>query len=181
MQVTRAGGRTLPSAVITLSLDPLIGEALQILARRVATRYANRISIISYGFGEEFPSFEGTSGEVTDPDAAFTCATFVLAMLRSVGVQLIDATRWRPPTEEDLEWQRKTGATLLAWIHTEIHGDLPRAKERVEHDIGSRRFRPTDVAGAALFGPDQWPVGAEEVDPRAGELEATLLWRTSDA
>lgn len=173
-QITQRAKQTLPAAVISLTLDPLVQEALQALARRVATRYANRSNSIAYGFGEESAIFETGTGELTDPDAAFTCATFVLAMLRSVGVQMIDSMRWREPTEEDLRWQREIGAYLLEWIEQKIHGDLPRAKQRVEHDIGSRRYRPTDVAGAALFGPGTWPVGANDVDPRARSLESML-------
>ena len=84
-------------------------------------------------------------------------------------------------TEEDLQWQRDIATALLAWIAERIHGELPRAKERVEHDIGSRRYRPTDVAGAALFGPTTWPVGAEDVDPRAKMLESKLPWPSSPA
>jgi len=170
-----------PSAVIALSLDPLIDEASQIFARRVARRYANQSSPILYGFGEPAAAFESGTGELTQPDAAFTCATFVLALLRAVGLLIIDCERWREPTEDDLQWQRKIGEDLLTWIETHIHGDLPRAKERVEHDLGKRRFRPTDVAGAALFGPDQWPVGAEDVDPRANELETVLSRASSSA
>jgi hypothetical protein len=117
--------------------------------------------------------------DAMDADGAFTCSTFVLAMLRSVGVELIDATRWRVPTKEDLRWQREIGQKLLEWIAARIHGDLVRAKERVAEDRGSRRYRPLDVAGAALFGPETWPVGVDEVDPRGRELEVMLSWPSS--
>jgi hypothetical protein len=170
-----------PSAVIVLSLDPVIDELLQVLARRVAKRYANQPSSLAYGFGEASAGFGRDTGELTQPDAAFTCATFVLALLRSVGLQILDSERWRAPTEDDLRWQREVGKTLLEWIEKRIHGDLSRATERVEHDIGSRRYRPTDVAAAALFGSGKWPVGAEDVDPRAREMEASLSGSSSSA
>jgi hypothetical protein len=175
-EVIRSESEPRPTAVIALALDPLVDEALQALSRRIATRYANRSCPIAYGFGDASASFGQTTGELTDPDAAFTCATFVLAMLRSVGIQMIDTARWRAPTEEDLQWQREIATALLEWIGERIHGDLPRAKERIDRDIGARRYRPTDVAGAALFGPDTWPVGAEDVDPRANMLESRLPW-----
>lgn len=173
-KVTQGDAGTRPSAVIALSLDPLVDEALQILTGRVARRYANGPGAIAYGFGDVSATFERATGESTDPDAAFTCATFVLAMLRSVGVQMLDPSRWREPTEEDLRWQRDIGARLLEWIEERVHGDLSRAKERVERDIGSHRYRPVDVAGAALFGPATWPVSAEEVAPQASMLESRL-------
>jgi hypothetical protein len=179
-QIIKNKQRILPSAVIALSLDPSINEALQVLAGRVTARYANNASI-AYGSGEVTATFERETGELMEPDAAFTCATFVLAMLRSVGVSIIDCERWRAPTEEDRQWQRETGKRLLEWIAEQYHGDLPRAKERIENDLGSRRYRPTDVAGAALFGRDKWPVGSEEVEPRASELELALAWPSPSA
>jgi hypothetical protein len=175
-RVVEQDGRPLPAAVIVLALDPAVDEVLQVLARRVASRYANGPSSIAYGFGEDRGTFEQGTGGLTDPHAAFTCSTFVLAMLRSVGVELIDVARWRAPTAADLRWQREVGDLLLAWIAKWIHGDLPLAKERIAKDMGSRRFRPTDVAGAALFGPATWPVGVDEVDPRARDLDAMLSW-----
>jgi hypothetical protein len=178
VQLIEPDRRMLPAAAIALSLDPLVNEALQILTSRIAARYARRLSLILYGFGDVSTTFAQATGHVIDHDAAFTCATFVLAMLRSVGVDLIDTSRWRAPTAEDVRWQRDIGEKLLAWIAEHVHGDLARAKERVERDLGlgTRRYRPTDVAGAALFGPDTWPVGVEEVDPRARELESMLSW-----
>lgn len=177
--VIHGRGRPLPAAVIALALDPLQDELLSILAERIAARYANRRDGLAYGFGDAVATFEQDSGHLSDPDAAFTCATFALAVLRSVGVHLVDTTRWRQPTAEDLRWQREIGALLVDWIERHVHGDLPRAKERLTHDLGARRYRPTDVAGAALYGPGTWPAGADEVEPRARELEAALPWSAS--
>ncbi|HRI64341.1 MAG TPA: hypothetical protein PK156_08880 [Polyangium sp.] len=166
--------RVLPSAAILLALDPVIDEALRFLAQRVARKHANRWGDLAYGFGPTDTTFQQQTGKPTDPDAAFTCATFVLALLRSVGIQLVDAARWRTPTEEDMHWQRTIGKQLLDWIAQKIHGDLPRMQARVERDIGSLRFRPTDVAGAACCAADTWPVGANNVDPHAQSLISRL-------
>lgn len=170
-ELTRHKQKTLPAAVVVLSLDPLIDGALQFLATRVGERHADALV---YGFGEEDAVFETTTAELTDPDAAFTCATFVLALLASVGVHLVDAARWRAPTPQDTEWQRTIGETLLTHIEAYFPGDLPRAKERVERDIGSRRYRPTDVAGAALLAREKRPAGAEDVEPIARKFECVL-------
>jgi hypothetical protein len=170
------GGHTLPSAVVTLPLDPLVDETLQVLAGRVARRYAHRRSSLFYGFGEPSSTFEMRTGQSTDPEAAFTCTTFVLALLRSVGVELIDVARWRVPTEDDLRWQREIGEKLLAWIEAQVHGDLVRTRAQIERSRGARRYRPVDVAGAALLAVETWPAGAEQVDPRARALDAMLPW-----
>jgi hypothetical protein len=175
-KLTRSDGTRFAAAVIVPALDPLVDEALQVLARRVGRRYASSPSAFAYGFGEASGQFDPKTGEVSDPDAAFTCATFVLALLRSVGVRLLDSARWRALTVEDIEWQQRVGRVLLDWIEKHIHGDLPRARERVAHDLGSRRYRPSDVAGAALFARGRWPVGSEDVDPRAQQIEAALPW-----
>jgi hypothetical protein len=173
-----ADGDMRPAAAIALAVDPLVNDALRILARRVAGRYSGRVAPpIFYGFGETSATFERATGLADDPDVAFTCATFVVALLRSVGIEMLDANRWREPTAEDLRWQRDIGQRLLEWIERQVHGDLLQARERVARDIGARRYRPTDVAAAALFGPDTWPVGVREVDPRARELEAMLTSR----
>jgi len=169
----------LSSAVIVLPLDPLVDEALRLLARRVARKHANRWSDIAYGFGPTDATFDHSTAEPTTAEAAFTCATFILAMLRSVGVRLLDITRWRTPTDEDVHWQRTIGELLLNWIHRHIHGDLERVKARVERDIGSIRFRPTDVAGAAFCHPNKWPVAVTDVELHAEMLCARLPWGSS--
>ncbi len=170
-ELTRHKEKTLPAAVVALSLDPLIDGALQFLAMRVGELHPDSLM---YGFGETDAIFDATTAELTDPDAAFTCATFVLALLASVGVRLVDATRWRAPTAQDVAWQDTIGTALLAHIETYFPGDLPRAKERMEHDIGSRRYRPSDVAGAALLASDRRPAGAAEVEPLARKFECVL-------
>ena len=171
-QVTMDG--SFPSAVITLPLDPAIDGALQFLAEQVVTRYVNATDVFAYSFGEVSATFDRATGELSEDDVSFTCATFVLTMLRSVGAVLLDVSRWPEPTDEDLQWQRKMEKNLLE----SIHGDLLRAiaKTRLEQDFGSRRYRPTDVAGAALFHRERWPLSAEEAEPRARELMSRLPW-----
>ncbi|MEZ4408305.1 MAG: hypothetical protein R3A52_17780 [Polyangiales bacterium] len=163
-----------PYAVVSLPLDPLVDEALRTLARRVARRYANGLNGPAYGFGEARATFAPDDARLSDPDAAFTCATFVLQMLRSVGVRLVDPERWRAPTPDDLRWQETVGARLVAWIDQRLHGDLLRARERIDHDLGALRFRPADVAGAALLPSDEWPATADAVAPHARFLEGLL-------
>lgn len=170
-----------PSAVIALGLDSDLDLALQALSLRVRDRHAGRHSGLAYGFDDRFPPFDASTGAPTDPEGAFTCATFVLALLRSVGVDLVDPDRWRPPTEEDLEWQRSIGDRLIAFVERAIHGEIYDASDtadgmrsRVERALGSRRYRPPDVAGAATLGASKWPAAAQEADPRAEELVALL-------
>ncbi len=172
LRASEAGAR--PCVIVSLWLDPAVETLLRVLARRISARYDSRLGGPAYGFGATEARFSEGTGELDDPDAAFTCATFVLQVLRSAGVRLLDASRWRELTDEDLAWQREIGAALIEWIERVVHGDLSRAKERVSHDLGARRFRPSDVAGAALIDPASRPAGAQEVAPHATRLEALL-------
>lgn len=168
------GATTSRGAVIAFSIDPAVDELLSGLVERIADLYADDATPIAYGFGDADATFDPITGALTDPDGAFTCATFVLAVLRSVGVVLIDADRFRPPTDEDLRWQQEIGEKLLDWIARRFHGDLVRATQRVADDLGSLRHRPTDVAAAALLGPEAWPAGADAITSHAAALEARL-------
>lgn len=167
-------GVRLPCVVVGLWLDPAVETALRILWSDVAVQYGHGLAGPAYGFGDATALFDPWTGALDDPDAAFTCATFVLQLLRSVGVQLLDPTRWRQPTEDDLAWQHQIGARLVAWIDGVIHQELERAQDRMEHDLGALRFRPSDVAGSALIDPALRPASAAEVDPHATRLESLL-------
>lgn len=164
----------IPCVVVTLWLDPAVETLLRVLSKRIATRYGSGLQGPAYGFGNANALFDQTTAELDDPDAAFTCATFVLQVLRSAGVQLLDPTRWRQPTEEDLAWQLQIGARLVAWIEQVVQGDLAATQQRIEHDRSALRFRPSDVAGSARIDPALRPASAAEVDPHAAHLESLL-------
>lgn len=164
----------LPCALVALWLDPAVEAVLKHLVRRIAARFGQGLDGPAYGFGEAAALFDPTSAALDDPDAAFTCATFVLQLLRSVGVMLLDPARWRAPTAEDLAWQQQKGRELVAWVDRVVHQDLEQTRERVEKDYRALRFRPLDVAGAALLDPALRPASAAEVDPHAARLASLL-------
>jgi hypothetical protein len=76
-------------------------------------------------------------------ERGLTCATFVLAVLRSVGVELVELNSWRP---------RESDAPFLEWVIGALQG---RARpEHVDGVSGERhcsRFRPTEVAASTAF------------------------------
>jgi hypothetical protein len=70
------------------------------------------------------------------------CSTFVIAVFKHAGPELIDFNSWgkRP---SDIAWQKQ----LLQWLKPkcpEIHW------RRVAKDIGCARVRPEEIAGACL-------------------------------
>lgn len=170
----QGGNGPLACVIVSLWLDPAIAPVLRVLSRRITARYGSALQGPAYGFGDAKAMFDQGTGALDDADAAFTCATFVLQLLRSVGVRLLDPTRWRQPTQDDLAWQRQIGARLVAWIDGVIHQELEQAQDRMEHDLGALRFRPSNVAGSALIDPALRPASAAEVEPHATRLESLL-------
>ena len=79
-----------------------------------------------------------------------TCATFVLAVCRSVGVSLLDLADWR---------ERGTDVPFQEYVVSEL-AKSPGHREHaavVASEIGCLRYRPEEVAGACMF--DFYPIG----------------------
>ncbi|HRI64308.1 MAG TPA: hypothetical protein PK156_08715 [Polyangium sp.] len=143
--------------LMALSLDDDDAQTLCALCRRVALMHAKDLR---YRFNEWRPRFAVPTGELIaptpDPQYGFTCATFVLAMLRSAVVEeLLRLDDWpRPaPKDQDDRWQRKI-AHVLCKRETAME-----EIEKIIAGIGARRILPTDVAGGATHAREQWPVG----------------------
>lgn len=75
-----------------------------------------------------------------------TCASFVLAIFESVGLPLAQYKTWPAVRESDREWQN--------WIVNQLENSQPAASaehvEAVRSEVGAIRYRPEDVAGAAI-------------------------------
>jgi hypothetical protein len=158
--------------LVALSLDDDDAQTLSALCRRVARRHS---VTLRYRLAEWQPRFDLTTAEVvplpTDPRYGFTCATFVLAMLRSAVVEeLIALDQWPVPTPHDTDdrWQKALAERLCSSAAS------PEDVAGVLAGIGARRVLPTDVAGAAMRSRERWPVGF--VDARGeGDRIATHL------
>lgn len=72
-----------------------------------------------------------------------TCATFVLAVFRDYGFPLVKEDEW-PVREDDILFHNEIISTLRRTRASEAH------IRAVEKDVGCARFRPGEVAGAAL-------------------------------
>ncbi len=143
--------------LMALSLDDDDAQTLCALCRRVALMHAKDLR---YRFNEWRPRFAVPTGELiaptSDPQYGFTCATFVLAMLRSALVEeLLRLDEWPPPepNDQDDHWQRKI-AHVLCKRETAMD-----EIEKIIAGIGARRILPTDVAGGSMHECEQWPVG----------------------
>jgi hypothetical protein len=164
------GGRDY--GLIALSLDEDDAQTLCALCRQVAGRHS---LTFRYRFAEWRPRFDLITAEVTPPATderfGFTCATFILAMLRSAALEeLLAFDQWPVPTPDDSDdrWQKKMAEVLCRKEAS------PADVARVLAGIGARRVPPTDVAGGAMQPREYWPVGFVD-SRREGEQIATRL------
>jgi len=142
-----------------VDLHPLRSPAVAGWCAKVAR--ANTNNIIPYGFSYPTACFDRKTGAwlLGQDGLGLTCATFVLAVLSSAGVNLVDVDRWDSRTEDE-DWRQKI-IDALGHRHAERASYLNAHREAL-------RYRPEEVAGAALHALADYPVEmAKAVD--AGE------------
>ncbi|MBK9265505.1 MAG: hypothetical protein IPM54_37675 [Polyangiaceae bacterium] len=160
------------NGLIALTLDDDDAQTLCALCRRVARRHSNTLR---YRFMEWRPRFDPTSADIipssTDERYGFTCATFVLAMLRSAVVEeLLMLDEWPLPAPQDADdrWQRRLAQMLCS------NEASPAQAAKVLAGIGARRVLPTDVAGGATQPRERWPVGFADARRDGDEIARCL-------
>jgi len=89
-------------------------------------------------FSEETAQFLFGASKV-----GLTCATFALAIFEFAGVTLAKYDSWLP-RPDDSDWQGQVLEML------ENHGASTEHLTAVRNEIGSLRFRPEEVAAAAI-------------------------------
>jgi len=122
-------------------LSPMIVQLCRLLIRK----YAKGKDPLAYALRYDGGRFDpGTGCFLSESGHGLTCATFVLAVFKSHGVDLLRTDQWRE-RDEDKKWQQ--------WILDEL-GDAryatPEHIRAVEREIklGCARFRPQEVAAA---------------------------------
>lgn len=107
--------------------------------------------------------FERGTGRLLGPGGeGLTCATFVLAMFKSIGVSLVDLDSWEP-RPCDVWWQEH-----ILPRTTTAHAELLRAQ------LGSIRYRPEEVAAAARLKMQELPAQFASVLPGARDVLTRL-------
>ena len=158
--------------LVTVSLDDDDAQTLCALCRLVARRYS---VTFRFRFADWRSRFELSTAEVIPPVLderyGFTCATFVLAMLRSAAIgELLALDQWPVPTPDgtDDRWQKKLVKLLCP---TEAS---PEDVANVLAGIGARRVLPTDVAGGAMKSREDWPIGFVDARREGEQITACL-------
>lgn len=144
------------------AIAPELLPSVAAMCARVVKRNA---AGIPYGFRYDATRFT-TDGQLTlgTAERGLTCATFVLAVLRSAGVELLARTEWPKRADDQVRFTR-------------IHRSLTRLGaddahlDAIEAEIDSVRFRPMEVAGASSEPP---PCSFAKASAAATQMDAFL-------
>jgi hypothetical protein len=115
-------------------------------------------------------SLDSTTGHIefsaTKSGTGLTCATYIVLVLNSLSLPLIQAETWKPrPT--DALWQTEI-VELLKKLKPAAHAHF----EAIGRTIGCSRIRPEEVIAAATERP--WPVRFEKAEAIARSVVEQL-------
>lgn len=141
---------------------PDIPEERRRFIPRLCRRIADNPQRLTYAL--RYPQnarFVIDTGELVTDGNGLNCATFVLTLFAAYGIDLVQIGTW-PLRPQDREWHVRLVAMIRA--------DDPPHADRLESEIGRQRARPEEVAGAALYQFDEYPVEFE-----AAQLAASWI------
>jgi hypothetical protein len=145
------------------------GRIIASLARKVAVAY--RQGGLPYALKKSAAIAADGTVIFGSSGSGFTCATFVLALFEGVNIRLISDADWQV-LEEDVTWQLDVISLMRASGVVDENHLLAQ-----ESSVGSYRFRPEDVAAAAMIA-DSSPNNFATIRPLAealiGELQSRL-------
>jgi hypothetical protein len=130
-------------------VSPAVAPELLTLVSEMCRRVLDRNELYAIRFGFRFDSTRfNDDGEYVlgENEVGLTCATFVLALFRSAGVELLRVREW--PTRPDDEVR-----------HNELIDSFASDRGDIEHinalqrEVGVVRFRPEEVAAASAVPP----------------------------
>ena len=115
---------------------------------------------LPYAFSPPSDCFDEQSGRylLGPTRRGLTCATFILAVFEAAGISLVKYEAWPKNRPGDSEWQKQIIGALRR-----TPSATPEHIKAVEEEIGSARYRPEEVAGAATTNPlpADFPLAAE--------------------
>lgn len=145
---------------------PIDGINQQVLAVYLS-KLASNAGTIPYGFDASGSVFDPISGDyiAPPPGKGLTCATFISALLKSLGYNIVDLDTWPVRSEDD--------AFIDYIIRTlrQINADDAHISG-VKASLPAKRLRPEEVVGAI---PEQpWPVAFQVAEVNAKEVITEL-------
>ncbi|MCK6514912.1 hypothetical protein L6R46_07655 [Myxococcota bacterium] len=131
--------------------------------RRIWAR-VQRDKTFPYALGDFGSTFDDRGGLVLAPGSVgLTCATFVMAVLRSAGVEVLLEEGWPVRSEQDAFWLQ----ALVGFAHP---NHLAALTAQVE--AGVARVHPHELLAACTLTP--LPVTFSQVQPTAAAVIAKL-------
>lgn len=140
--------RNEPAKAKYLWIDPpILAERLIHVAAWCRLIWNSNQDDFPYAFSEPGECFDAETGKflIGPTKYGLTCATFVLALFDVAGLKLVNYATWPTGRPGDREWQEYVVAQLPPTEVAHI--------EAVRSEVGSVRFRPEEVAGAATVSP----------------------------
>lgn len=142
-----------PPSETYLWVDPVIHprRLIQVAAVCRLVWRRNGRDKIPYGFCPPNDCFDAATGEYLFGPTQYglTCATFVLAIFHRAGIALGKYETWPVNRPGDAQWQES-----IVDVLRNTPNATPEHVNRVQHDVGATvRYRPEEVAGAALVTP----------------------------
>lgn len=123
---------------------------------------------IPYGISTDGVAFDAQGKFIAGPiGSGLTCATFVQAAYKAIGLPIVDETTW-PQRESDKMWRDK-----MVGLMEKLKADYEISAEHIEavrNDPVAWRLRPEEVAAASTR--SAWPVNFPEVDAIAAQVLA---------
>ena len=137
----------------------------QMIMAALACNIAEADPPIPYGFDMQGNIFDPGSGELQPgpPGTGLTCASFVLAMLKTYGFEPIDFSKWST-RDEDAQWQARILAAMQQNGASEQHINA------VRDGSVALRFRPEEVVATSSQDADNWPYEQDQAVKLAQEV-----------
>lgn len=140
---------------------------------RIMERYEQR----GLPYGLRYACGQFTPNGVYEPkgDIGLTCATFVLAVFASAGLELLNRDDWKLRIDDIGDKER-----LIDIVRG--GGDEQHAIAMAnEHEMKAPRFRPEEVAAAGTVDANAWPLGFRDAEFRGAEIVTELFRRATSA
>lgn len=138
-------------------------ELVAAMCSRVWER--NQKDSLPYGFRYDATRFhESGEIEIGIDECGLTCATFVLAIYRAVGLELLQLSSWPSRADDQAQFTRLLGVLNANCSDTKHIAAITR-------EAKSTRYRPLEVAGGSCCSP---PATFEDASARAVAIEKEL-------
>ncbi|MEQ3529813.1 hypothetical protein [Pseudoalteromonas sp. XMcav11-Q] len=114
----------------------------------------NKDTKIRYGFSFNLGCFDPVTGKINDfynSTDGFTCATFVLEILKSLGVELVDWSSWPSASQKDIAFKQHILSQLESFSVKRpdiVTKDFLLGQKNKLYDP---RFKPQEVIAATEF------------------------------